>query len=282
MDSARIAAHAAAGLTGFEGDTPAERLAGYALFVDIAADELDLDAGTTPLSHIDTTGSTAIEAMRKVEATDNGVLFDGRDGHLVFHGRARRYTAESAFTLNCEWQHVEASLEVKDDDQFQVNDATATNGTFTARVLDQDSVDEHGRYAAQLEVHSTSIGEVEAAAQWRVGQYADPEPRFTNVEVDLLALINAPFGVETFGYGIFPSGLAADVLTADIGTRFTVENLPDQAPDATVDMFVEGYTETIGSASHRISFNTSPASVAEVWIIGHPVYGRLGLYPLAY
>jgi hypothetical protein len=56
-------------------------------------------------------------------------------------------------------------------------------------------------------------------------------------------------------------------LAAEIGTLFTVDNLPTQAPAATTDYFVEGITHDIGVNSFRISFNTSPAEYANVWTL---------------
>jgi hypothetical protein len=47
-------------------------------------------------------------------------------------------------------------------------------------------------------------------------------------------------------------------------------------------MFIEGYTETITSATHVITFNTSPATGYDVWTIEDPVFGQYDAYPIAF
>lgn len=266
LTATEIAAHAAAGSDGFEGDTAGARIVRYGLLGGIPEDEIDADTGLSTIAEIDPTGSTVLDMMRRVEATENGLLFDGRDGHLVFHGRARRYTEASAFTLDVEDGGVQASLEAQDDDQFQLNDVTVANGagTVTARSIAAESVDEYGLYRTSLETHPADTAEVADRALWETSRYADPEPRFPMVDVDLLAIISA------------------ELLEADIGTKFTLTGLPDQAPWAETDVIIEGTVESIGSAAYSLGFNVSPASVSEVWVVEDPDFGFFDEYPIAF
>lgn len=242
---ARLQAHAEAALTGFSGDTPGSRLTLFAERAGVAATETDFATGTTTIGAIDTTGQTPISLMSKVAETDGGVLYDAKDGTLTFASRDVRYQAPVAFTLDVDLQEVEGDLQPKKDDQFLVNDVTGNGveGADSVFLENTSSSDEYGFYKRTLDLATPSSDEVLAAAQWALARGIDPPMRFPTVTVD----------VRNSG-----TSLAADILTADIGTRFGVDNLPDQAPSATADLFVEGYTETIGFSVHRITFNTSP------------------------
>jgi hypothetical protein len=268
LTTTRIAAHAQAGLTGFAGELSGARITRYASYAGVPSGEITADTGQATIGHVDTTGETPIALMQKVTETENGVLFDGKDGTLTFKERDARYTVASAFTLSVTAQEVEADLEPKDDDQFLVNDVSATaNGTSAGRAIDQTSIDDNGVYRKGLETVTDNVADALAGAQWAVGQGKDPEPRYTQVTVDV---VNSS------------TSQAALVLAADIGTRFTLSGLPSQAPASSVDMFIEGYTETITSATHVITFNTSPATGYDVWTIEDPVFGQYDAYPIAF
>jgi hypothetical protein len=261
LTAAQILRHATAGLTGFAGETPADRLTRYAAYIDIAPTELSLDTGRVAnLVHIDTTGKTAVEAMRTVVATEGGVLFDGRDGTLTFHDRLHRYPPTTAFTLDVEAGHVAEPPEPVVDDQHQVNDLTATGATgTTGRATDAVSVSDHGWYRSTLDLATSDPFEPLDQANWLVNRYAEPILRISKVEVLLNRL---------------PDALVALLLTATVGTRFTIAGVPvNGAGSTTLDVFVEGMTDTIDVNTHRVSLNTSPASIADAWILGDATYG---------
>ena len=69
------------------------------------------------------------------------------------------------------------------------------------------------------------------------------------------------------------------LLAADLGTRFTVSNLPSQAPASTMDFFIEGITYDIGPESFTVTFNTSAAAYANVWILDSASLSQLGTRP---
>ena len=245
--------HTDVGLTGFAGDTPAARLARYASYADIATAEQSLDTGVDTIAHFDITGSTALDAMRKVEATEGGVLFDGRDNTLTFHDRDRRYDAAAGLTLSMTTQQVEADYQSKLDRSALVNIADAQNidGTITARVENVTSRDEYGVHSTSLEVASTNIEAPLQAASWRVNKYSTPSARVPSLSVNLL-----PFAPAD----------QASILAATIGTRIDVTGHPSQAANGTESYFMEGYTESIGPESYTLTFNVSPGAVyLNVW-----------------
>lgn len=247
---------AEAGLTGFAGDPLATRVERYALYGGVPAAEIDaIQAHPTTVAALDITGSTPLEMIRRLAATNDGVAYDARDEQLAYRDGASRYNAASAFTLSATAQEVEADVEPRLDDQFLINDFTAAGLLgLEARVFDQDSLDDYGIYRQSADMLTGSTPVLEAMAQWRVGLSKEPRVRYSTVGVDIVNSSTAQ---------------AAAVLTADIGTRFGLSNLPSQAPASTADLFVEGYTETLTATSHSITFNTSPtygyAGTVGVW-----------------
>lgn len=266
--AARALAHSDAGSDGFAGESAGARITRLARYGGVPAAEVSADAGSSTIGHFDITGMTPVAAMQKVVETENGVLFDARDGTLTFTGRDARYNLTSSFTLDVTAQEVEADLEPKDDDQFLVNDVTVTaNGVPAGRVVDITSLDENGHYAQSLDTVTDDTDDALQGANWKVAKGADPEPRYSQVTVDITNSSTAQ---------------AAAVLAADVGTRFTLSNLPDQV-ESTADLFVEGYAETITTTSHRITFNTSPATGYDVFTLNDATFGELdGAYPLAF
>ena len=93
---------------------------------------------------------------------------------------------------------------------------------------------------------------------------SQPSPRCSEVIVDAVAF-------EANG------GDVVDLLTAEIGTRLSITNLPgDTSGDATLDLFIEGITVRLEPHGPVFTFTTSPVGAAgSVWIIEDPVYGGL-------
>ena len=262
LSATRILEHANAGLTGFVNETAGARLARYAAYAKVPASETSLETGDVlNLAHIDTTGKTALQVMREVETTENGVLFDAGDGTLKFHDRSHRYGLASAFMVSVAAGECAAALEPILDDQSLVNDLTATGSTgVSGWAKDDTSITDYGPYRESLDLATSNAEEPFQAASWRVGRYAQPLVRIPGVEINLNSASTA---------------LTQAVLNAELGTRFTVTGLPSNAPASSMDLYVEGMTEQIAADSHRISLRTSPASVFDLWILGDSTYGVL-------
>lgn len=259
-----IAAIAEAGLTAGEGETPGARIERLAALAGIPGAEVVADTGVTSalaLQHTEDTG--ALSLMQDVAVTEGGVVFDGRDGTLVFHDRARRYLSASEFTLDAAAQEVESDLAPLYDDFGMLNDVEATggeDGTVVSRTVDQESIDEFGTYRDSRPLLTTSAIEVQATADWLVSRFSQPRVRIPSISVDVL------------NSGV---ALAASVLAADLDTRFTVTGLPSQAPATTLELLIEGYRESMSAAGHTITFNVSDASVYDVLILDDPDRGCL-------
>jgi hypothetical protein len=254
--------HRLAATTGFAGESSGDRIERYARLAGIPDVEVSAEPGlTTSMAHLEITGASPLSAMEEVAQTEDGVLFDAGDGTLTFHGRDHRFGATSTFTLDCEAGDVGEGLTPTLDDQGVTNDMTASRPSgVTVRSINQPSIDEIGYYRDSIEVLTTSDAEVQDRADWQVNRFGFPRVSIPDVQVDLLSS---------------GAALQADLLDAEIGTRFTIDNLPSQAPATTQDFFIEGITHTIGAEVFTISFNTSAADSANVWTLDSATLSQL-------
>lgn len=267
LTDARIEAHAEAGLTGFAGETTAARAARYAGYAGLAPADYSF-AGDTYMAHLDIRGLTALDALRQVEITEGGVLYDSLDGILTMDSRDARYGVASAFTVSYLAGEVNGALLPVVDDQHQVNHMTAVNADdVLAVVKDQTSIGDDGYYRDEVVLVTQDQHEPLSRASWVVENYAVPVPRIADVQ---LLLNNAD------------NALVAGALSADPGTKFTVAGLPANAPASSMVLFVEGRHEFITMEEDRITLHTSPAELWDAFILGSATDGVLDSDRLGY
>lgn len=264
LTAAQVAELAEVGLNGYVGDTAAERLARYADLAGVDAGETDFDAAaTTLIAFIDTTGVGPLEAMQKVEATDGGVLYDARDGALAYQAPASRYAATPAATLSFLSGHLAPPNVIYDRSQL-VNSVTANYGTGSAvQATDSASKNDYDEVTTSVDLASDDYNVAHSTAWWLIDSYAEPRERIPNLGVMDLTQMDAT--------------MLAGMLGIDVGSLVATEDWPAQAPATDLDFFVEGYAETIGLASHRMTFNVSPG---DLWLntfkVGDNPRGTIG------
>ncbi|CBG71865.1 hypothetical protein SCAB_48141 [Streptomyces scabiei 87.22] len=254
--------HWEAGTDGFGGedaDARVERLARYGGVPSVTVWGSTFD----PVASQSPAGSNALSRLREVEATESAKLFAERDYYgLAFQSRDIRYNpspASEVFTISyadLDTDEVEAS----DDDQKMVNIVEASRpGGATQRVTAPASVLAYGEKTQQLALLKTTDNSVLDAAAWMVSRYADPPTELREVPIEA-------YTMSTY----------LDILDADIGSYFSVTDLPSQAPASSMRNTVEGYTEVIKDTSHKIQFHTSKSATDSVWVLDDAVYSVLG------
>jgi Concanavalin A-like lectin/glucanases superfamily len=261
----RIGIHAELGLGLTPGESSDERIARLARYGAIPETELQLDAGVlTSLPRQSTEGASVLDAMTRVEEAEGGTIFVDGEGHLVFQNRMHRpIKATSTPTLAV------TSADVNHDDltfsaepQYLVNHITGTRENGAVQTIwDADSIETHEQHPDSLELLVNSDLEVLTRMQWRLARYAHPQPRLASVTLDLLTL---------------PQTVQEAALRLELGDRLTVSGLPDQAPGATADLIIEGWSESLGIDAWQMTLNTSPASQIQVWVLGDNDFGLLG------
>lgn len=285
LTAARLAAHAAAGLTAFGGERSDQRISRLSSYADlqsltpaarpgvwvldsatasvlgsstvVADTDLDVETGSAQVWGQGAGGFAPLAGMEQVAATEGGLVLADREGFLRFHGRAHRYNRAPVARIDLADGDVQPDLEVGFDDADVANDVTVTTEDGAeVRYVDQASVDQRGRYGgAGMSVLTRDATDAFSAASWRVTRHTRPRARYRRVTVDLTAV---------------PAELAAQVLAVDVGDRLDLINLPDQAPASTAALFVEGYTEQSSADGLQVSFTTSTADGYQVWVLDNP------------
>jgi hypothetical protein len=220
-----------------------------------------LDAGSSlSICFTDTTGLSVLQAMQDVAQTEGGRLFIDGAGVLTFHSRSRTYDNPAASAS------VDAHLLGPDtafsmSTQGLINDLTGQRPTGPAvRAFDADSIDTYGVFGQSLSLLVTSDTEVADAINWRVQGNSAPQVRIPRGTFDLYT--------DSTGYQAQLRGL-------ELGDRITITGLPSQAPASTVDLVLEGYSETISLTGWELSANLSNYSAVQALVLDDDVYGLL-------
>lgn len=248
VTTARITAWSTAVLNGFAGERTDERLTRTLGWAGVAAAEVSTDTGVETMTYQKTSGQSVVDALRDVESTESGILYDAPDGRVRFRNRSHRYTAPVAATFDMAAQHGGADYAPKLDRSTLANDVTAENPTTgeTARSVDTASSDEYGIATSSARVTANTSDPLFQKASWLVASYAEPRARVPSLTVDVLAHVEGTPSAET-------------VLDLTVSSHIQVTNQPTQAAGTTADYFIEGYTETVGPESYSITYNLSPA-----------------------
>jgi hypothetical protein len=215
----------------------------------------DLD-DTEPLGR--QRGDTLSAILAEVEATDLGFVTDSRSALGIFHRtRESLYNQSPALTLNHAATEVAPPFNPALDDQATRNDVTATRRDGGSRRVIQETgplsvqapPDGVGRYDTSVSVSVAHEPQLVHHAGWRLHLGTNGDIRSPQVTVDLDA---------------FPA-LADATSQVDIGDRILITNLPAELSPDDISLIVQGYTETIGSHRHLITFNCTPE---RAWIVG--------------
>lgn len=231
------------------------RLASYAGLETVGV-SLGADGWSPKLVGPQEIAGAPLEAMRLVEATEDGVFYLLGSGLPNFRLRGSRFGVAPALTLTAA-RLDPGAVTFRGDGFGLVNDVTAARPDGAqARVVNAASVAAAGRRKASITAIPYTDTELRTLAAWQANTYGVDRNRVTGVRISLL---NDP-------------GLIPDALGVDIGRKLAVTGLPGQAPAAALELVVEGWTETVGEDEWSMDFNTSPAEVFDAWLIG--VAGR--------
>lgn len=190
--------------------------------------------------------------LREVEATEEGILFDGKQGQVTLLPRLMRQNHAVNLALNHNLRQVAWPFAAIRDDALLRTDVTVSRvGGSSANKADVTAVRQVGVYTDTVQVNTATDADLANRANWRLNQGSTREIRYPQVPLN---------------FARSPE-LIADWLQADIGARVTVSNLPAQLPPDTLDLLVEGYTEVMDSSAWTATLNTSPARPWDVWSI---------------
>lgn len=267
LSPTRIAAHAAAVATPWDGDLPGPRITRVLDAVDWPAGLRSVDTGTTVLQSA-TLDMDALTHVQKVAETEGGNVYVTADGTLRFEARSSGVNQPVVATFSDaaggDLPIVYSDPEISDEDIR--NDVTVSRLEGSAQQLEdaasiavyqrssyvRDGLyhddDTHSRYMAQfiLEAYKDPV---ERVAQMTVNPYADPAD-------------------------LWPA-----ILAVELTDRLVLNETPvNVAPEVSRTVVVEGVAHTFGPKQWGAAFNLSENTVATqgYWALGVAGFSELG------
>lgn len=256
----------AAGMTGFAGETAGARTARIARYSGLTATS---DAQTV-LAGQQFLGSSAWDLFAQVANSEGGRLYLGQTGAVVLRSRQAGWTAATSTpALTTDVATVDDNdLVVTGDKTYLKNRVTGTRTEGAQQVVDSPTIATYGVYEADLGTLLLQTDqEVLDRVQWVANVYGEISPRLSTVTIDLLVL---------------PTAQQQAVLGIEIGSRILVTGMPSQAPSGSLDLMVEGWTETVSQNVWRRTFTTTPANLQQVVTLDSDPFGALDTYLIGY
>lgn len=191
-----------------------------------------------------------LELARECEAADQGILHE-RGAGLGYRTRRARMNTTAVMALDFDQGHIAEPPEPVDDDQRLRNRVRLKrSGGSEATAQDADSITASGLYADEATVNLQLDSHLEDHASWRLHLGTFDELRWPSIELDLARN---------------PS-LIADWCKVRIGSRITIANPPTAVAGDSLDLLVEGWTETLTNYTWRVVLACSPAKAWDTGI----------------
>lgn len=267
---------AVAALTGHAGESTGLRVSRIAAYAGLPAPEAAViprgtgltlyqpALGTTTAVNLGATahpagvqtliGQNPLDVLRQVARTENMPLYVDAYGRLNLQASTIRENAAATVTIAAATD-LDPSTSWTDDFQYVVNESAVTpsgQSQITVDIGGTASQALFGVYATQLDTASLNALEATSLGAAVIALGADPPPRMAPLAVEAATLAQVP------GYG--PSWYDA-VLALTVSGTVAVNGWIEQSPygaGGSSTHIVEGWTETIGEATHLFAWATSP------------------------
>jgi hypothetical protein len=232
---------------GYAGELAGDRLVRLAAEENVPLTVIGDTVDTAPMGV--QTPQTLLALLRECEDADQGVLHE-RGAGLGYLTRTARYNGAVAMALDFNSGHVAAPPEPTDDDQRLRNRIilTRTNGSTTT-AEETASIALNGIYSDEPTVNLATDDQLDDHAGWLLHLGTLDDLRWPRISLNLARN---------------PS-LIASWCAVRIGSRITIANPPAAVGAATLDLIVEGWTETLGPYTWDVELACSPAAA---WTVG--------------
>lgn len=248
-----VSALYAAGISGWSGaDRTSARINRVLDWAGVPGGLQSTERGLSTLRVGGMSDMTAAEYIDICSTSEQGYFFIAGDGTATFHARDHRWEAASGVTLS--W-HQPAEQFTTDLEQY-VNQVTVSYRGGQVRLSDRDSRALYGARELSLETNLADRNQAKGVAEYLLKLRETMRPR-----------------MDAYPYNILTEpdeDVRDDVLSLDLGSMFTVDDLPDQAHGSSLDFWVEGISETISLTEWNITFTTSPHKnvFQGYWVLG--------------
>lgn len=269
VSAARATAHYNAGITAWRGDRSGARIGRILDAVGWPAADRSIDTGLAVLQSA-TLGTTVLDALQRIEETEQGRLFVTADGKVRFIARDSMlktpYTTSQA-TFGDSGSELEfGDLTYDDSDNSIVNEAQVSRNNGVVQIV-RDTTSQT-RYLRRTLVLSGLEHQDDSTsrdlANWVVQHYKDPFRRATGLRLEPSAGNEATH---------FPQ-----VLGRELADRVTVKRIPQNLGAAiNQDVNIEGIGHTVSADQWVTTWDLSPAEAQVYWILGVAGFSELGV-----
>lgn len=197
-----------------------------------------------------------LELMQECALADSGLLYEARDGGVVYRPRYHMYNQTMSMRLAADagFGDITGSPRIIVDDEALINDATVTRKAGgSARVIDADSIAKKGLYEA-TETLNIDVTELDNAAEWLLYLGTNSFVRYSEI---------APATI------IRPD-LVAQWVVKNLGDVLSITGLPVQYPSDAIRLLIQGYHETITPTLWEVDIN---GTLAEPWTLAYVAEG---------
>ena len=193
-----------------------------------------------------------LEVLQDVADTDGGILYETTSGVLAYRPRRAMYSQRCHLDIEA-GDGLQNPFTPVLDDQGLRNDVSVRRADGgQAQATDPEHIAVHGEYSTSVTLAVADDDQLGEHAAWRVHLGTPEGMRYPSLSPDLntnSSLIPAWAGLT-------------------LGDRVCVSGLPVQHPAGTVDLLVQGYSETITPDTWEATANTSPGAPWRVGVTG--------------
>jgi hypothetical protein len=258
-DLAIQSAAAQLGQTALGMESTASRLAALAGFAGLDT-MVTRGTGTPKTAGPQEIAGSPLDAFAKVADTEAGLFLIQADGFPTFHLATYRYNVAASLALAADRLDPNA-LTFRGDNFGVYDDVTATGSSgVVGRAVNPAGIAAYGRRKGTVDTLGVDAASLYSSAARLAFGFGTARNRITGVRFSPLNDV----------------ALIAGALGLDIGEKITITALPTQAPASSVDLFVEGYAETVSEDDWSMTLNTSPAEPWNVWQLGVAGRSELG------
>jgi hypothetical protein len=237
--------------------------------VDWPGDKRNIDTGDTFLCTDQYEGENALEYLQLIDASEQGQLFIGKEGDLVFRSRGDATpTSDGLLTFADDGSGIDYKrVLVNYGSELMVNRATITAPLGTAIADNQLSQITYGLISSEIATLCASSTTLQDLADYTVAKYANPEYRFEAILLDIRAL---------------PPAEVASVMNLEIGDVIEVIFTPNNIGSA-----IDQYAQIIG-IEHEVSFDSHEVTIRLAGltftslVLSDTEFGKLDTYTLGF
>jgi hypothetical protein len=235
-------------ITGYAGeDTGARflRMCAEQGFAGLFGDLVVGGAATDQLMGVQGTSSVPNQ-LREIEATEEGILFDGMQGQVQLLPRSLRRNHTVDMTLDI--SDLAMPLNATYDSLLFRNDvkvSSPTGSTVRRTATGDASPAKLGTATDTVTANVFDDTDLDAHAEFRLAMGSLREGRLPLITLNL---VGAPNQIESW-------------LNVDVGSKITIANLPDQLDPTPLELLVEGWTEEYDAYDWTARINCSSATV---------------------